>query len=81
MPRLDLCQWIEGDPGFDDRGKCSLPVAEGSAYCSEHRTRSILPADCPERLLAVAQLRLDLLTAGLSPQLIDRVIPAEKEQP
>jgi hypothetical protein len=81
MWRLHLCQWIAGDPGLDDRGKCGLPVSGDSAYCSAHRAQSVLPPDCPERLAATAQLRLDLLIAGLSPRLIDCILPPEKELP
>ncbi len=37
--RFPLCQFIAGEPIFDDSCKCGREVKPGSPYCPEHHAR------------------------------------------
>ncbi len=44
-PRLRVsafreCQWIAGEPSFDDACKCRRPTVEGFSYCADHNARA-----------------------------------------
>lgn len=39
-PRATRCQWIAGEPSWDDACKCGQPVAPGRPYCAEHWHRA-----------------------------------------
>ena len=45
-----LCQFMSGDPGDGDVGKCGLPVVRRSAYCARHHRDCVRPS-MPYRLL------------------------------
>lgn len=35
-----LCQWIEGEPSFDENCKCLKPVIPSKPYCEAHYKRA-----------------------------------------
>ena len=47
--RPKTCQFIEGEPSFNDDCKCGAPVVEGSAYCRHHQERATRGAKAPTR--------------------------------
>ena len=48
-PRGRQCQWIEGEPGGDDSGKCLRKTARGASWCPPHLERVYLPPDVAEK--------------------------------
>lgn len=47
-PEGRQCQWIEGEPGEDDRCKCLRVTAAGESWCKAHKARVYLPPEVAE---------------------------------
>ena len=43
--RFDVCQWIAGEPSYDDVVKCGTVTGTGRVYCLEHEIRSVQPPE------------------------------------
>lgn len=54
-PKGRQCQWIEGEPGGDDRCKCLRETASGGSWCDAHRARVYLPPETAEEPAGVAE--------------------------
>lgn len=52
------CQWIEGDPGEDDRCKCLRQTVPGGSWCGAHRERVYLPPETADEPAEGAPRRL-----------------------
>jgi hypothetical protein len=57
-PLPKICQWIEGEPTWDDTCKCCAPTQAGSVYCSEHLARAYTKKAEPEERYAQKPSRI-----------------------
>lgn len=40
-----VCQWIEGEPSFNEACKCGAPVVPEKPYCETHCKRAYVKVD------------------------------------